>query len=188
MKNSGVFGHFDWIDPACVTRRWTFIVPHSATNNAVKNLWSLKPEDWRVTTLGMRTGFQVRSVQQAICITKLAYYNQGSAINELSKYVDPKRLISFTEKVLADSGINPDDAGWFEYLSVAYTEAYAQWLDSLGETVREDTLKESDNFIVTENKSCSNTRERNIVSALNIIGTSINRASKITEIPTRVVD
>ena len=46
-------------------------------------------------------------------------------------------------------------------------------------------MKGWDNFIVTENKSCSNTRERYIVSALNIIVTSINRASKITEIATR---
>ena len=133
----------------------------------------------------MRTGFQVKSVQQVLCITKLAYYNQGKRIAELSKYVDPQALVAITEKTLAESVVNLDDPEWFEYLSAAYTEVYAQWFDSLGEAIRGDALKGWDNFIVAENKNCPNTRERNIVSALNIIGTSINRASKMTAIATR---
>ena len=46
-------------------------------------------------------------------------------------------------------------------------------------------LKGWESFIVVDNKSCVNTRERNTVSALNIIGTSIDRAAKITAIAAR---
>ena len=141
MGNSkGISDHLDWVDPACITGRWTFIIPHSAVTKAVNNLWSLKPDDWKITNIGVRTGFQVRSVQQALCITKLAYYNQGRKIGELCEYVDPQALSALTEKTLAENGVNPDDPEWIEYLSVAYTEVYAQWLDSLGETVRGEVL------------------------------------------------
>ena len=42
-----------------------------------------------------------------------------------------------------------------------------------------------ENFIVVENKERVNTREQDIVSAFNVIGTSVQRAAKITSIATR---
>ena len=135
--------------------------------------------------MGMRTGFQIRSIDQAMCITKLVYYDLGSFIPELCRFVSPEAITKFTATTITEAGLDPDNPKWINYLGTAYTEAYAQWLDSLGNRLRGDIVEEWKDLIVVNNKSQVATRERKITDALNIIGTSIDRAVKITNIATR---
>ncbi len=102
----------------------------------------LKPDDWRINTLGMRKGFQVRSIEQAICIMKLAYFNMGKLIPGLCLLVNPETLLDFTAKAITDAKLDPDCPNWINYLGTAYTEAYAQWFDSLGNVLREKVQKD----------------------------------------------
>ena len=160
-------------------------MPHSATCKAAGDLWLLGKDDWGVQVLGMRAGFQVRSIEQAMCITKLAYYELGNSIPELCRFVNPEVIAKFTAETIRQAGLDPDDASWISYLETAYTEAYAQWLDFLAEGLREEIVEGWKETIIVNNMSQVATRERKITDALNIIGTSIDRALKITKIATR---
>ena len=90
-----------------------------------------------------------------------------------------------TAEFISEANLDPDCPDWINFLATAYTEAYAQWFDSLGDSLRDFVLKDWQGLIVINNKTRAATRERNIISALNIVGTSIDRAAKITTIATR---
>ena len=175
----------DWIDPSIIMPKWTFVMPHSTICAASGDLWLLSKSDWRTQVSGMRTGFHVRSIEQAICIMKLAYFNVGSFIPNICRFVNPEAIKRLTTDIIEEANLDPDHPNWINYLGIAYTEAYAQWLDSLGESLRGEITDEWKEIIVVNNRSQVATRERKIIDALNIVGTSINRAINITNIATR---
>ena len=117
-KTDNKIGLADWVGPASIMKRWTFIMPHGATCKAAGDLWSLKPDDWRVRVRGMRTGFQVRSVEQAVCIMKLAYFDLGRFIPELCLFVHPEAILEFASKTIVNAKRDPDHPNWIDYLGL----------------------------------------------------------------------
>ena len=78
----------DWVDTNYVGDEWTFMIPHDTLCHDTGDLWTLDRNSWKLNVTGVSTGFQVKSVQQAMCITKLAYFNMGY---QIKGYNDDRR-------------------------------------------------------------------------------------------------
>ena len=186
MRNiDGTLDHVECVNPSCIMRKLTFRIPHCILSKSSGDLWLLKEDDWRITIVGVRTGFQVRSIEQAICIMKLVFFGLGQHLAEICALTDPAAVRKITEKYINDARLHQHDPKWIEILKTAYTEAYAQWFDTLGIELRGSVLKNWSNFMITYKSTQIQTTENKIVSLFNIIGSSIERAIKIISIATR---
>ena len=164
LRKKSEFKHMDWVEPSCITERWTFIIPHSALTAKAANLWELDPTDWRLNIRGTQAGFRVRSVEEAVCITKLAYFDLGTSIPMINTLSTPDCIRRYTETVISKSKkhCNPDDPSWISYLRTAYTEAFAQWMNSLVDEDRARMVKKFDNFIVVDRAIEITTKESDV--------------------------
>ena len=129
----------------------------------------------------------VRSIEKAMCLMKLSYFDLKEGIREISQKEEPAIIREITERHIKEANSNPSDYGWLALLGRAYSEAYAQWFDTLGPETMKMLSKDCGRYIVTDQRKSEDLIEKQITSAFNLIGVSIHRAIQMTEFAVRKV-
>ena len=112
---------------------------------------------------------------------KLFYFNLEAGIVEIGPKEEPEIIREITEHHIKEAGYNSSDHEWLALIGVAYSEAFAQWFDSLGPKTMKTLSKDCDRYIITDQREIGNLIEKQVTSAFNIIGVSIHRAMQSTE-------
>ena len=128
--------------------------------------------------------FKVRSVEEAVCICKLAYFNLFTAIREATKVRNTTALREITELEIRKAGLNPSCEGWMHHLGSVYFEVYSQWLNSSNTETLEEWTAEYDRFVVVDRRKDGNLTENQVLSSFNILGLAIHKAINLVEVAT----
>lgn len=73
--------------------------------------------------------------------SELTFFGLDTGVAEISHMVDPVEICDITEKGISSVGVDAAGGEWMTTLGGTYSEAYAQWFDSLGTTVMETLLR-----------------------------------------------
>ena len=98
----------------------------------------------------------MKSVEEAVCICKLAYFNLHSAIREASRIRSTTAIREMTESRIKEAGLDPSCEGWMHHLGYVYFEVYSQWLDSLEHETLADWVKDYDRFVIVDRRKDGN--------------------------------
>ena len=77
---------------------------------------------------------------------------------------------------------------WLSQLGNVYSEIYAQWFDTLPPESMKILTGDGNRYIVNDQRKVNGNIEKQVVSAFNIIGSSIHRAFQIVEFATKEVE
>ena len=130
----------------------------------------------------------MKSVEKAVCILKLIFFKLDKRLKDIEDFEDPRKVREITEAAIIEAGKDPGDMGWLSQLGNVYSEIYAQWFDSLPEDELNDLIGDRNRFIVNDQREVNGNGEKQVVSAFNIIGTSIHRALQIAEFATKKIE
>ena len=90
----------------------------------------LRPTDER--NFSLNTNYKVRSIEKALCLMKLFYFNLEAGITEIGLKEEPTVVREITERHIQEANCNSSDYEWLGLIGVAYSEAYAQCLTPSG--------------------------------------------------------
>ena len=176
-----------WFDPTFTARKpWHFRIPIKAFGKSMNIGDSVPgniPKVIHDQMVKYNKPFKVRSIEKAICLTKLASFADGIGIRMIEEIEDPIEIRRRTDARIASLGCSDHLEEWLKYLGTANCQAFAQMFDDQGITGVGGWSSKPRKIIVIDKrrKYQGNTVEKEICTSLNLIGKAIQKALKLTE-------
>ena len=180
-----------WFDPTFISRKpWYFSIPVIAFGKCVVNSENASediPKVIRDQIIQHNRPFKVRSIEKAMCLTKLASFADGVGIKMIEDIEDTKEIRRRTDARIATIDCDKHNGKWLDFMGSAYCQAFAQMFDEQGITGIGGWSSKPRKIVVIDKRTTyqGDIVEKEISTSLNIIGRAIQKALKLTEFCTK---